>query len=247
MERYLYEVTLMFCMSKGLSPIIATMILIGIAISIGAIVSIWISSQSSEYMYKEGDRRERILDKEGESLTLVHVEFDGVSQDFTLRLQNNGTSDLEVAYMLLNRNDYYSQTDITCSPSCELEINQSGQFTVTTGFNELEDIQSVEIGTTLGSLFIYNAPSPVIRITNTVFDANNKLVTFSGADSTDDEEIVEWLWDFSYDSVAGFSEEGSGVLVTYSYSSSGSYDVALKVTDNTGMIGFVVLENVSIP
>jgi len=247
MERYLNQVTIMFSMNKGLSPIIATMILIGIAISIGAIVSIWISSQSQEYMYKEGDRRERILNKEGESLALVHVEFDDVSQDFTLRLQNNGTSDLEMAYMLLNRNDYYSQTDITCNPSCELEINQSGQFTVTTGFNELEDIQSVEIGTTLGSLFIYNAPSPVIRITNTVFDASNKLVTFSGADSKDDGEIVEWLWDFSYDSVAGFSEEGSGILVTYSYSSSGSYDVALKVTDNTGMIGFVVLENVSIP
>ncbi len=195
----------MFFMNKGLSPIIATMLLIGIAISIGSVVSIWITSQSQEYMYKEGERRERILNKEGELLTLIHVDFNETTLVLNLTLQNNGTSDLEVAYIKINNRYYLEQSAFCTTPAdCELDFNESKTLTipaseVPSSITRIEHITSLEIGTTLGNLFVYNAPSPAIRITSSFFEYGNILYTFSAEESVDDQKIVEWIWCFHYD------------------------------------------------
>ena len=243
-------------MKKGLSPIIATMLLVGIAISIGAIASIWLNSQSQEYMYKEGERRERILNKEGESLTLVHLNFDSGTKDLTLTIQSNGTSDLTLSYLKVNE-IFFNQSNITCSPSdCKLDFNESGSITVTlpAGFTKIEDIQSLEIGTVLGNLFIYQAPSPLIKITSTFFDTNNKLITFSGEGSVDsDGRIIKWEWCFDYDEATGTCNNnpitanpatGSGAVTSYSYLgyASGTYTVRLAITDDTGMTGVILVD-----
>jgi hypothetical protein len=238
---YKYVVPSSF-MSRGLSPIIATMLLIGIAIAVGSILSIWISSQSIEYMNIEGDRRERILDKEGESLALVHVTFS--SPNLTLTLQNNGTSDIEVAYVIVSRTDgqeYINQGDFVAGSDIELDYNSSGSITVTpSGITQIEDVRSLEIGSTMGKLFVYNAPSPQILILYTWFEGNNRLVNFSGEGSVDDGRIVEWEWDFDYDGMT-FTERGRGAAISYTYLVSGTYDVCLRVTDNTGMVSETVL------
>jgi hypothetical protein len=237
------------------------MILIGIAISIGAIVSIWISAQSQEYMYKEGDRRERILNKEGESLVLVHIDFDSGTKVLTLTLQSNGTSDMEIAYVKVN-DLFYRQATLTCVPSsCELDYSESIDVAVTlpASYDSIEDVNSLEIGSTLGNLFIYNAPSPVIRITSTFFDTDNLLVTFSGEGSVDsDGQIVKWEWCFHYDETneqcntdsGGSPFEGSGVLYSFQYDDTdlgaGDYVVRLVVTDDTGMVGFITID-ITIP
>jgi PKD repeat protein len=52
---------------------------------------------------------------------------------------------------------------------------------------------------------------------------------FSGADSTDDGDILSYTWDF------GDGTTGSGKSVTHSYSEAGSYEVTLTVTDDSGL------------
>lgn len=243
-------------MKKGLSPIIATMILVGIAISIGAVVSIWLNAQSQEYMYKEGERRERILNKEGESLALVHVDFDNGTKNLTLTIQSNGTSDLILAYIKANEL-FYDQSSLMCTPSsCELGYNDSGSIAVNlpASYTSIEDVQSLEIGTVLGNLFIYQAPSPLIKITSTFFDTNNKLITFSGEGSVDsDGRIIKWEWCFDYDEATGTCNNnpntgnpatGSGAVTSYSYFgyASGTYTVRLVTTDDTGMTGIILVD-----
>ncbi len=241
-------------MSKGLSPIIATMLLIGITISIGTVASIWMRSQSQEYMFKEGEHRERILNKQGEGLVLVHVVISGGNP--VLTLQNNGTSDLEVAYVKINE-IYRSQDYLTCSfADCELRIDESGTVTVDMpAAVTLSSIRSIEVGTVLGSMFIFNAPSAQIRIINTYFGEGNRLVTFSGEGSQDDGQIISWEWCFYWDDTNGCldfpapfdpdtdAETGYGAAVSCSYpvptNTDTTYTVVLTVTDDTGMVGSI--------
>ena len=257
-------------MSKGLSPIIATMILVGITISIGTIVSIWLNAQSQEYMAKEGERRERILNKEGESLVLIHIAIDGNTGDLSFMLQNNGTSDLEVAYVKIN--EYYRGQNVFCTtPSdCQISYNESKSFTIVSGdlpgaIGAMKDIGSLEVGTTLGRLFIFNAPSPQIRVTNTFFEYGNRLFTFSGEGSVDDGKIVKWEWCFDYDKDTGEECEckpnevcnpgdplnrayGFGEVTSYNYADYNTTPpndkvyIWLKVTDETGMVGIIFIE-----
>ncbi len=53
-------------------------------------------------------------------------------------------------------------------------------------------------------------------------------ITFDGADSFDDEEIVAYDWYF------GDTETASGQVVTHEYLYPGTYNVVLTVTDNDG-------------
>ena len=54
-------------------------------------------------------------------------------------------------------------------------------------------------------------------------------MSFDGTDSTDDEGIVTYLWNFGDDST------GSGVTATHIYPNEGTYSVTLTVTDNEGV------------
>ncbi|MBU6998256.1 MAG: PKD domain-containing protein [Theionarchaea archaeon] len=233
-------------MRKGLSPIIATILLIAIAVAVGSIVSIYVTGHASDYMNKEGERRERILDKEGESLELIHVESAG--GNVTLTVQNNGTTDVEVTYVTINETDYNQ-----LSPTTMIDYGESQDITVAFG----STVNSLELGSRLGNIFVFNAPSPRIEIINSFFNADNKLVTFSGEGSTDDGRIVQWAWCFRWDEatdtcLAGCdgspSAWGYGKVTSYSYigCSAGTYAVKLVVTDDTGMTG-EVLVYVNIP
>jgi PKD repeat protein len=53
-------------------------------------------------------------------------------------------------------------------------------------------------------------------------------ITFDGADSFDDEEVVSYEWYF------GDTETASGQVVTHKYLYPGTYNVVLTVTDNDG-------------
>jgi hypothetical protein len=223
-------------------------------------------------MYKEGERRERILNKEGESLILIHVTYDDenvIDPDTGLELdiQNNGTSDLDVAYVKVNEY-YFGQSDLDCYPDCDLDFQESRKITIPlatlpSSIDGIVKISSLEIGTTLGNLFIYNAPTPQIRIASSFIDANNKLYTFSGEGSVDDGTIVKWEWCFDYDDTTGSECEclpgetctatdcsdpyracGNGVVTSFNFQdyAADTYVVWLRVTDDTGMVGFITIQ-----
>ncbi|GAH14381.1 unnamed protein product, partial [marine sediment metagenome] len=59
-----------------------------------------------------------------------------------------------------------------------------------------------------------------------------KEITFNGSNSSDlDGTITEWFWDF------GDGTNGTGEITSHNYSTPGTYNVTLTVTDNKGDTG----------
>jgi PKD repeat protein len=72
------------------------------------------------------------------------------------------------------------------------------------------------------ALFVYSPTVPLV----------NQIITFNGSASYDtDGTIVSWMWTF------GDGGTASGEVVTHSYTSPGTYQVNLTVTDNNGLSG----------
>jgi PKD repeat protein len=72
---------------------------------------------------------------------------------------------------------------------------------------------------------VTNQP-PVAKFTSSVTGAS---VGFDGSSSTDDGTITSYAWDF------GDGSTGTGVSPSHTYTVSGTYTVALTVTDNGGL------------
>lgn len=72
-----------------------------------------------------------------------------------------------------------------------------------------------------------NHPKARIQVDTPVPDVG-EVVHFDGSLSTDDKDIVEYLWDF------GDGESASGVKVSHAYSSEGNFSVFLTIKDVDG-------------
>ncbi|WP_300028066.1 PKD domain-containing protein, partial [uncultured Maribacter sp.] len=59
---------------------------------------------------------------------------------------------------------------------------------------------------------------------------------FNGSSSSDDNGIVSYEWDF------GDGDTGSGVQLSHVYTSSGTYNAVLTVTDSSGQTATDTLE-----
>lgn len=71
--------------------------------------------------------------------------------------------------------------------------------------------------------------APVAQIGDVSTITLGQLVTFDGSESSDtDGTIVSYQWDF------GDGSTGSGAIVHHTYATTGTYQVALTVTDNDG-------------
>jgi len=75
-----------------------------------------------------------------------------------------------------------------------------------------------------------------VAVTNGPYEAEiDEVITFDGSGSYDlDGIVVSWVWDF------GDSNFSDGMVVSYSYSESGVYDVTLKVEDSLGLSDLAV-------
>ncbi len=71
-------------------------------------------------------------------------------------------------------------------------------------------------------------------IANFSYSINGPTVQFDGSPSYDrDGEIISYEWDFDD------GTNGTGMIVSHTYSNIGTYDVMLTVTDNDGYIGHI--------
>ena len=77
------------------------------------------------------------------------------------------------------------------------------------------------------AIFSHLPVNPIIE-ENTTFNAS------ASHDNFDSGTIVNYEWDFNYDGIT-FESETTDKVVTHSFSSIGTYTVALKVTDNDGL------------
>ncbi|MDR3294501.1 MAG: PKD domain-containing protein [Clostridiales Family XIII bacterium] len=76
------------------------------------------------------------------------------------------------------------------------------------------------------------APVAVIAAENLLV-AESSIVTFNGAGSSDNDEIVSYVWSF------GDETAGTGVTVNHTYAQAGIYTVTLTVADAAGNTGSV--------
>jgi len=213
--------------NRGVSPIIATIMLVSIVVAMMGMVTIWVNSQSQQAMDTEGERRERIADRENELLELITVD------STSLTILNNGTSDSVIAYLLINET-YIQNAEFQDPSTAVVEV---GAFTVIipTDPAVLTNVGLVEIGTELGNTFLFTAPSAVIQVESTFFSYGNKLVVLDGTASTDaDGHIVSWEWDLNGNGDFTDPEDGTGQRISVTFSS-GSHTVTLRVTDETGL------------
>jgi len=76
----------------------------------------------------------------------------------------------------------------------------------------------------------YTQPSPIASFTySPSYPFVDQEITFDASNSTDPDGTIEkYEWNF------GDGNTATGIIVTYSYSSAGSYDVTLTVTDDDG-------------
>jgi len=215
--------------NRGVSPIIATILLVSMVVALMGTVAIWVNSRSQEAMNAEGERRERIANRENELLELIAVD-DVLG---TLTILNNGTSYSVISYVLINET-YIRNTEFQDPQAAEVDV---GAFTTVTLTDPavLANVGVVEIGTELGNTFLFTAPSAVIQVESTFFSYGNKLVVLDGTASTDsDGYIVLWEWDLNGDGDFDDAEDGKGQRISVTFSS-GSHTVTLRVTDDTGL------------
>ncbi len=219
--------------NRGVSPIIATILLVSIVVAMMGTVAIWVNSQSQQAMNAEGERRERIADRENELLELITID------STSLTILNNGTSDSVITYVLINET-YIQNTEFQDPSTAVVEM---GAFTVITLTDPavLTSVGLVEIGTELGNTFLFTAPSAVIQVESTFFSYGNRLVVLDGTASTDaDGHIVSWEWDLNGNGDFTDPEDGTGQRVSVTFSS-GSHTITLRVTDETGLSGDAII------
>ncbi len=243
--------------NRAISPIIATILLVSMTVALGGIIAIWVNSESGKTMDSEGQRREQIADRKNEMLELVNIDIDMTNDKITFVVVNIGTSDSLISYFLIN--DIYVRNTEFRNPltgTFDLETAEIGiGETTTIGLDgsSLPDVFTVvEMGTQLGNTYLYTAPSAVILVESTFFNDPCNLVVLDGSMSVDaDGSVVLWEWDLClndgptsdglcYDATLGnFEIERTGCRISVDYPAAGTYQVALRVTDNTGMTSIV--------
>lgn len=110
---------------KGLSPVVATIILIAFAVAIGGLVSLWLSNfttSTTEFTSEQGDKLT--------ACAAVRIKFDRVT-DFTVIYSNPSTKPITnvTIYDSSGRN-------ITVIGNITLQSGQVGNFTWARGANE---------------------------------------------------------------------------------------------------------------
>lgn len=243
--------------NRGISPIIATILLVSMTVALGGIVVIWVNSESGKTMDSEGQRREQIADRKNEMLELVNIDIDMTNDRITFVVVNIGTSDSLISYFLINdiyvRNTEFRNplTGVLDPETAEVGIGET--TTIELDGSALPDVFTVvEMGTQLRNTYLYTAPSAVILVESTFFNDACKLVVLDGSRSVDaDGSVVLWEWDLClndgptsdglcYDVTLGnFEMERTGSRISVDYPAPGTYQVALRVTDNTGMTSIV--------
>ncbi|MFQ5891437.1 MAG: archaellin/type IV pilin N-terminal domain-containing protein [Candidatus Methanofastidiosia archaeon] len=162
---------------KGITPIIAALLLILITVSIATIFYIQATNLSQSAIEEETRRRDRAVDKKGEILTLNHVEYITTPctepDDIYLNLKNTGTSDSEITYILV------TYTDTT---GADPQHPNGKEYITHDNFNEAA----------LNGIIVADLTDPI------PFDIDDLLevcIDYNGEDTID----ANWIWDLGED------------------------------------------------
>ena len=104
---------------------------------------------------------------------------------------------------------------------------------IVTDAQGLSDIDTLDIQVTQET--INNTPPIAIATASIVTGETPLIVNFDASDSTDDNIIATYSWDF------GDGTDGSGINPTHTYNTVGVYEITLLVIDEEGLIDTTTL------
>lgn len=110
---------------KGISPILATLLLIVIAVAAIIITYAWVTT----YMGSTTSQAEVFLRKDADCLWQT-----GVSKNITVYVRNTGTSDAEIGQVYIN-SEQISADNLGFTPSTKIVAKEGGTITIVVTYN----------------------------------------------------------------------------------------------------------------
>lgn len=143
----------MFKSKRGISPILATLLLIVIAVAAIVVTYAWVITFTGSTTGQAGV----FLDKD-------NVWWNSTSpKSIVLYLRNKGTSDAEinVVYVGTSSSNLVLQTSVTCSPSSKIVYANGGTITITVTYTWSTDtVYYFKIAPKTGTALEFNWQSP---------------------------------------------------------------------------------------
>ncbi len=155
-----------------------------------------------------------------------------ISTNITSDCPRNDSEGINVTYSEPSPFDLPSNVDYTVEMKIEAAINiMPGNYTITTNFSceaeEPEDDDEGDGGKGRGRSPANIPPVADASAGELYTGYVDEEITFNGSKSSDiDGTITEWSWDF------GDGNNGTGEVTSHNYSTPGTYNVTLTVTDN---------------
>ena len=213
---------------KAISPVIATLLMIAIAVVASLVVYAWVSGYIG---FQTG--------KAGESIALP--SFAGVASqtdpnvgDLVVYVQNVGQGTIEISAVYV---DDELRTDWQPDPSATIDEGNTVQVTITGPF-DLTVKHDIKVTTTSGTFMTTtgkpatstNEQPPTNAEPTAAFswEATELVVDFTDASTDSDGTIATRAWDF------GDTQTSTETNPTITYAAAGTYTVSLTVTDDDG-------------
>lgn len=230
---------------RGLSPVIATLLMIVIAVVASLVVYAWLSGFTGTTITNLSVQMQipsfTSVYQNGQNLLTIYVQNTG---QVAVKLNRDGTVYTNNTLVPIITYTDASGVVRQAIPGqlITLNVGQTITLVVQYTFNPGDYVtikvvtasgistQTSGIGALSGSAAVN--PSPIALFF--VSSINGQTVSFNAASSYSPEgTIASYTWNF------GNSKAGTGINPSYTYSFGGTYTVSLTVTDNEGLTGSV--------
>lgn len=227
---------------KGVSEIVGTVLLLAIAVTAFSVLAIYVYSNTSPSTappdlnlagYLNEEQHIIIEHKGGDDAKLGEVKltiWKGEVDSVTFHFNANGELVGEHGTFSGDGDGYWNLGEY-------IDINATAIFGNITHWQisavVIDDASNSIIFSGILQSGITRTVPPVVRFTYAPWDPKTQeIVVFNASQSYDPDggSIVTYQWDFNNDGVV----DGYGVVVVHQYTSAGTYNVSLTITDDEG-------------
>lgn len=215
-------------MRKGISPLIASVLLLAFTISIAGIAGPWLTNLVEDTQESTTDDTEKLSSASTAQIDIPQTQYNEETNNLTVTMQNKGDAELENFTATVQGSEPIQKqineklgTGEIHTFKIETESPETLQIdSETLPVQAKEDLETENDGTT-GT----DGPTAVASV-NTSQVETGEAIEFDGSGSSEgDSSIENYSWDFDD------GETDTGQTVTHGYSSSGNYTAELTVED----------------
>jgi flagellin-like protein len=116
---------------RGISPVVATVILVAVTIVVAVAVAYWMGGLTSIYT-----RFEKL------EITSIYAEYLDSKWNITIALKNTGTADATIDNILLNGKPYTTYNNVSISSTIPISVKVGQSTTITISILEKSSVSS---------------------------------------------------------------------------------------------------------